>query len=169
MNLTWNWPMIATAAAFHSSAILCTLFRLWYRWSMACMWWDDGAVVALLADAASLISIVLGQFMFDTSNHDVITIRQWIGTFAFSSITWAARPSILMFMVRVSQPGVTLKRVALCVGLAFGVMWIEVIAQRLETCASHSCGIMATAVATAPTDGLSWRHTLDCTPNHIPA
>ena len=67
---------IATAAAFHSSAILCTLFRLWYRWSMACMWWDDvWAVVALLADAASLISIVLGQFMFDSKTIVTSTYR----------------------------------------------------------------------------------------------
>ena len=88
--------------------------------------------------------------------HNVVRLLHDLEDAREMTLQWrhdrAARPSILMFMVRVSQPGVTLKRVALCVGLAFGVMWIEVIAQRLETCASHSCGIMATAVATAPTE-----------------
>lgn len=101
----------------------------------------------------------------------------------------ATRMSILTFMMRVSQPKVTWKRVALCIGLAFGVMWIETIAQRLETCTFRSCGITTATVTTqsvskpiSPTNllsvmiiflfsnndsGLFRRHTLDCASDHI--
>ena len=54
-------------------------------------------------------------------------------------------------MVRVSQPEVTLQRVALCVGLAFGAMWIGTIALRLQTCISLESCVITFAIATVQT------------------
>lgn len=57
---------VAIAVSLHSSAIFWTLFRLWYKWSesMAFMWWDDAwVVVALFADAASLIFFAPEQYI----------------------------------------------------------------------------------------------------------
>ena len=54
-------------------------------------------------------------------------------------------------MVRISQPEVALKRVALCVGLAFGTMWIGTIALRLETCISRESCVITIAIATVQT------------------
>ena len=52
--------------SFHSVAILSTLFRLWYRWYTARMWWDDAwAALAFLADIAWLIVAVLEQPISD--------------------------------------------------------------------------------------------------------
>lgn len=54
-------------------------------------------------------------------------------------------------MVRISQPRGVLKWVAICIGLAFGMMWICAIGQRLEACIYTSCGltIAIAAVQTA--------------------
>ena len=54
-------------------------------------------------------------------------------------------------MVRVSQPEVVLKRVAVCVGLAFGVMWTGTIALRLGTCISRQSCVTTFAIATVQT------------------
>ncbi|KAF8551771.1 hypothetical protein OG21DRAFT_241867 [Imleria badia] len=164
MNVAWNLTMNAIAVSLHSLAILCTLFRLWYRWSMALVWWDDAwALVALLADRASLISLVLEQFIPGTSaNHGFTFIGQWNGAFAFSTIVWATRISILTFMIRAFQPEVALKRIALCIGLAFGLMWIETTAQRLEICAFLSCGTTSAIVTTQTA-----MDCLDCASDHV--
>ena len=54
-------------------------------------------------------------------------------------------------MVRISQPGIVLKRVALWVGLAFGAMWIGMIAQRLQSCISHESCEITIAIAIVQT------------------
>lgn len=47
-------------------AILSTLFRLWYRWYTARMWWDDAwAMLAFLADIACLIATILEKPISD--------------------------------------------------------------------------------------------------------
>jgi NO-binding membrane sensor protein with MHYT domain len=54
-------------------------------------------------------------------------------------------------MARISQPGVALKRVALCIGLAFGAMWIGMIAQRLQSCISRESCEITIAIAIVQT------------------
>ncbi|KAF8121900.1 hypothetical protein EV363DRAFT_869024 [Boletus edulis] len=50
------------SASFRSVAIVSTLFRLWYRWYAARMWWDDWAVLALLTDIAWLVIAIIAHF-----------------------------------------------------------------------------------------------------------
>jgi hypothetical protein len=63
----------------------------------------------------------------------------------------ATRISILASMVRISHPEVALGRVALCIGLAFGAMWIGNVALRLETCISRESCVITITIAIVQT------------------
>ncbi|KIK94731.1 hypothetical protein PAXRUDRAFT_827716 [Paxillus rubicundulus Ve08.2h10] len=136
----WGPKMIAMASTFHGFAILLTTFRLWYRWHTSRMWWEDGwAVVALLGDITCLVCVWLEQPLPNSSVPRYFTISNWMLSFAFPTVLWAARISILTSMVRVSHPGPALKRIAYCIGVAFGIMWLSFCAERLEDCLRNAC------------------------------
>ncbi|KAF9226363.1 hypothetical protein BS17DRAFT_673142, partial [Gyrodon lividus] len=146
----------AVASTFHGLAVLSTTFRLWYRWNTSRMWWEDGwAGVALLADMACFVCTWLEQPL---PNGQVLILLLLASKARVSNDTHirAARISILTSMVRVSQPAPVLKRIACCIGIAFGIMWLSIWAQRLEVCLRHAClMVRPLAIAQTTTDTIA--------------
>ncbi|KAH0834844.1 hypothetical protein J3R83DRAFT_10465 [Lanmaoa asiatica] len=129
----WNWTLIAVSVSFHSVAILSTVFRLWYRWYTARMWWDDAwAVLAFLADVAFLIAAVLEQPIQHDPFPRFFTIGNWIISFAYPTLMWAARMSILTSMVHVSRPEGMLRHVTVGIGISFGIMGLAMLGYRVQ-------------------------------------
>ncbi|KAH0834882.1 hypothetical protein J3R83DRAFT_10527 [Lanmaoa asiatica] len=121
-------------------AVLSTVFRLWYRWYIARMWWDDAwTVLAFLADIAFLITAVLEQPIPDDALPRYFCVGNWIVSFAYPTLMWAARISILTSIVRVSCPEGVLRRIAVGIGVSFGIMGLWMLGQRLQVCLAYDC------------------------------
>ncbi|KIJ63209.1 hypothetical protein HYDPIDRAFT_113820 [Hydnomerulius pinastri MD-312] len=121
------------------------------------MWWEDAwAGLALLADALCLVCTLLEQPLPNADVPRVFYISNWILSFAFPAVLWAARISILISIVRVSQPSPRSKRVATLIGVSFGLMWLVLSIQKLEICLHNSCMIgHSVAIAQIITDSIA--------------
>lgn len=122
----------------HSIAILCTIFRLVYRSWIHQFWWEDAwASFALIADVACLVCIWLDA-----------RISSWILAVAFTSVTWAARMSIIFSIIRItnhSDCGIH-QRITYLIAVSFGCMWAAIIAQKINICQFHACWMVNSVV-----------------------
>ncbi|KAH7913181.1 hypothetical protein BJ138DRAFT_670414 [Hygrophoropsis aurantiaca] len=127
---------------FHAIAISLTIFRLSYRGYMRRFWWEDAwASLGLVSDMLCLLCTWL-QILPGTGYNDMPInniASNWILAIAFTSVLWSARMSILCSIIRVGNPDLKHRRFAIGVAIAFGVMWIGLMAQKLNVCYHHQC------------------------------
>ncbi|KAF8434784.1 hypothetical protein L210DRAFT_968463 [Boletus edulis BED1] len=143
-----NWSCVA---------ILSTLFRLWYRWYTARIWWDDGwAMLAFLAEIAWLVTAIIEQPVSDASIPRLFYAGNWIVSFAYPTLMWATRISILTSVVRVSRPEGMLRHIALSIGVLFGLLGIAMLGLRLRLCLTMKCLMTRTIlIVQTTTDGIA--------------
>ncbi|KAH7921413.1 hypothetical protein BV22DRAFT_1072333 [Leucogyrophana mollusca] len=147
------------AIATHSVPISITVLRLLYRWYTGRFWWEDAwAALALLFDIVCLVCTWIQVQIFDPDVVPVVdTVSIWIISVAFSCVVWSARLSVIFSIIRVVNPAPRLRRFAHCVAVAFGVMWIALVAQKVYSCSSHLLCTMGRDVAISQliTDSIS--------------
>ncbi|KAH7921421.1 hypothetical protein BV22DRAFT_1072345 [Leucogyrophana mollusca] len=128
------------AAVVHGVAISSTVFRLSYRWYRLRFWWEDGwASVALLFDVVCVICTWIQVPVASKSAFLVNNAANWVVAVSFTSVVWAARLSVLFSIVRVANPAPRIRWFAVCVAIAFGVMWLGIVGIKLYVCDRHRC------------------------------
>ncbi|KIJ61876.1 hypothetical protein HYDPIDRAFT_95616, partial [Hydnomerulius pinastri MD-312] len=134
------------AAFFHGVALSCTFSRLLYRWYLRRYWWEDvWASVAFIWDVACLVTPA--YFVSDPPTLED-KVSNWVSSLSFTLVLWAARTSILLSLIRVSNPTGTLRRIALFFVGSFGIMCVALTIQKVYFCARYRCA-MSTSVAVA--------------------
>ncbi|TFK49228.1 hypothetical protein OE88DRAFT_1736872 [Heliocybe sulcata] len=123
----------------HPVAILCTAFRLGYRYTRLKFWWDDAlAGLSMVLDAVSLVSIwMLTDNSWAGPLHEPMRTRKvayWLASLTFNSVLWSARLSILYSIMRITPTTMTLRRVTYAMAVLFGLMYASIIIQKVYFC-----------------------------------
>ncbi|KAH7930234.1 hypothetical protein BV22DRAFT_83413 [Leucogyrophana mollusca] len=115
-------------------AILLTLFRLWYRFSIRRFWWEDTwAAVALLCGIALLVS----HWVQSVASPGIAIAAYWVYTFAFASVIWAVRLSVLFSITRLIYPDKVSRFVACVITTLFVLLWGGVVSSKAYWCGSN--------------------------------
>ncbi|KZT25832.1 hypothetical protein NEOLEDRAFT_1241410 [Neolentinus lepideus HHB14362 ss-1] len=119
----------------HPIAILCSAFRLAYRWRRKRFWWDDTmAGFSMLFDIVFFVVIWIRTFPYRNSMHTKV-VTYWIVSCGFTFVLWSARLSILLSIIRVIPPIVILRKLAFGAVALFACIWVALIVQK-----SYKCG-----------------------------
>lgn len=123
----------------HPVAILCTAFRLGYRWFRLSFWWDD--VLACLSMVLDLICLIGVWMLTDTpwtgplhQSLHARTVAYWLSSISFTSVLWTARLSILYSVIRITPPKMTLRRCTYLAVFLFLLMYAGVIVSKVYVC-----------------------------------
>lgn len=131
MVLYYSTQLSVVGSVSHSTAIICTVFRLVYRGWMRHLWWEDAwAALALVADVVCLACIWINS-----------VLSSWILTIAFTTVLWAARMSIIFSIIPIANhTGSKIhKRITSLVVVCFACMWTALLVQKIRICEFHSC------------------------------
>ncbi|KAH7924623.1 hypothetical protein BV22DRAFT_1012917 [Leucogyrophana mollusca] len=115
-------------------AIILTLFRVWYRVSIRRFWWDDSW--AAMASLCGTICLVSDWMHVTARTRDISVIGCWVYFFAFASVVWAVRMSILYSLARLIYPEKRSRRIVLSVAALFVILWGGIITERAYICGS---------------------------------
>ncbi|KAN0084450.1 hypothetical protein V8E55_007954 [Tylopilus felleus] len=125
----------------HITAITCTVGRILYRWYTNRFWWEDlWAIVAGMWTAMCLI----GFIVHDPSMSPVAPrneISEWFATLSFIIVVWAARFSIFLSLVRVSNPTGSSRYIALACVTSFVIMCVASTTQKIYYCIAFDCSV----------------------------
>ncbi|KAJ8487219.1 hypothetical protein ONZ45_g14421 [Pleurotus djamor] len=123
----------------HSIALIVTLFRLFDRWRLRRLWWDDWwALTALICNMVNWLALLLrppngsGERYFPIESRVGIF---WLSLLFFPLTLWTARISIGVSLVRVLPPGNIMRKVAFFMNILFGFMCMGILVQRIYSCA----------------------------------
>ncbi|KZT20193.1 hypothetical protein NEOLEDRAFT_1048031, partial [Neolentinus lepideus HHB14362 ss-1] len=133
---------LVAATIVHPVAILCTVFRLGYRYTRLRFWWDD--LLAGLSMALDVVCLVSIWILTDSSSvgpvhqpRKALVVAYWFASIAFTSVLWSARLSILYSVMRITPSTMMLRRVMYAMAVSFGLMYISIIIQKVYMCAHH--------------------------------
>ncbi|KAH7914270.1 hypothetical protein BJ138DRAFT_1144220 [Hygrophoropsis aurantiaca] len=167
-TVTWTLALKAMTTVFHSVAILCTVFRLLYRWYTFRFWWEDAwAALALVCDITCLVCLwvqmttaaFVDGYGLPPSGSDaklIALIASWIQSISFTCVLWAARMSVMFAIIRVSNPAPEPRRLAICILVFFGLMWLGLLGQKIYICDLEGCVMkQSLAIAQLITDTIS--------------
>ncbi|KAG1755559.1 hypothetical protein EDB19DRAFT_414159 [Suillus lakei] len=125
--------LIVTGLVLHSIAILCTVFRFAYRCWTRQFWWEDvWAAFALISDVICLAWIWL---------QESTSFPTWTRAVALTCVPWAARMSVIFFIIRVSNHSghKVHRQITHLIAVSFACMWAVLLAQKVRRCIFHSC------------------------------
>lgn len=132
--------LVVAGVVFHSTAILCTIFRLVYRCWTRYLWWEDAwAAVSLISDVMCLACIWIYP-----SPH----LPSWFLAVAFTCALWAARMSIIFCIIRiVNHSGSKVHKLTIhLIAVSFVCMWVALLVQKVYVCKLQAC-LMSESVA----------------------
>ncbi|EPQ51199.1 hypothetical protein GLOTRDRAFT_117994 [Gloeophyllum trabeum ATCC 11539] len=126
----------------HPIAILCSAFRLLYRWRRRRFWWDDGvAGFSMLFDIVFFVVIWIRTYAYRQPPHTRI-VTYWIVSMAFTFVLWSARLSMLLSIIRIIPPPLVLRRLAYGAAALFVCIWIALVSQKAYKCGKAERGWM---------------------------
>ncbi|KAF8133015.1 hypothetical protein EV363DRAFT_1259574 [Boletus edulis] len=150
LHLTLNQQV--AVSILYILAIITGTFRTFYRWYISRFWWEDvWATFALLLDIICFANVWIPQPR-DVSAPDALldgaVASHWMEAIALTSGLWAARMSMISAIIRITSHRVRFRHSAYATAVAFGIMWIALLIQKLYICAARSC-LMNQHVATS--------------------
>ncbi|KAH7906779.1 hypothetical protein BJ138DRAFT_580605 [Hygrophoropsis aurantiaca] len=148
----------AAAITTHSVAISSTLFRLSYRWYTTRFWWEDTwAALALLWSLLCLVCAAVQVPVLDVGPVPLVDhVSVWVVSICLTCIIWSARLSIAFSFIRIAKPAPELRRFAHGVALAFVLMWIILVGQKIYVCSRRACQMGSrVAISQLVTDSVS--------------
>ncbi|KAF8996418.1 hypothetical protein BDQ17DRAFT_1284515 [Cyathus striatus] len=123
-------PFIITA---HVLAIVPTIFRLYHRFRTRKLWWDDfWAFISLVFDIL-LLSMYISFPMTRTVSDKILTMVYWATMFSLNFSLWAARISVGVTIVRLSNP-TRMRQISKGVMVLFGTLAVVLVIQKLFLC-----------------------------------
>ena len=138
LNMPLNIRILASV--IHAVAISCTVVRLVHRLRIFSLWWEDlYAAISLIFDVVCLVCVWI-------VNPGINIAADYLTTTAFTSVIWAARLSILLAAVRVTNPIRKTRLACQGIGLCFWIMWIVLLVQKYIICHHNGC-VMGNSVA----------------------
>ncbi|KAF9237772.1 hypothetical protein BU15DRAFT_75765 [Melanogaster broomeanus] len=142
-----TFALLITATVFHALAVVLTSFRLWFRYHMRRLWWDDfWAALALISDipciplmwliTAPLTNPYLPEVPFGIppEPQSVHVISFWISLLSYTCSIWFARLSIVVSIVRIVPPNRSVQLAVYITSAMFVLMWGFMLAAKSVVC-----------------------------------
>ncbi|KAF8981845.1 hypothetical protein BDQ17DRAFT_1438198 [Cyathus striatus] len=124
------YPIIITA---HILAIVSTIFRLYHRFQTRKLWWDDfWAVISLVFDIL-LLSIYTSFPITRYVPDKTVTIVHWATMISLNFSLWAARISVGVTIIRLSNPS-RMRQLSKGLMVLFGMLPAVFLIQKLFLC-----------------------------------
>ncbi|KIJ15183.1 hypothetical protein PAXINDRAFT_169330 [Paxillus involutus ATCC 200175] len=139
--------LLIMVTVFHALAVILTSFRLWFRYHIRRLWWDDfWAALALICDFVCMVvgwlltapldnpymSIVSLPLPADSRSTHIITF--WLNLLFYTCAIWFARLSIVFSVVRIVPPSRKVFLAAMGTGAIFVLMWGYMLAAKTVVC-----------------------------------
>ncbi|KAF8552135.1 hypothetical protein OG21DRAFT_1523977 [Imleria badia] len=138
------------ATVFHALALILTSFRLWFRYHIRRLWWDDfWAALALLCDAVCMVTVWTLTAPVDNEPHSnaealrtnaqsrsVHIVSYWMSILFYTCSIWFARLSIIFSVVRIVPPARSVRVATFGAGGVITCLWAYVF-----TCKSVACAM----------------------------
>ncbi|KAF9226175.1 hypothetical protein BS17DRAFT_867892 [Gyrodon lividus] len=119
---------------FHALAVILTSFRLWFRYHIRRLWWDDfWAALALICDA---VCMVVGWLLTAPLDNPYVihVISYWLNLLFYTCSIWFARLSIVFSVVRIVPPSRSVRLAAFGTGALFVLMWGFILSAKAVAC-----------------------------------
>ncbi|KAH7882265.1 hypothetical protein F5I97DRAFT_334355 [Phlebopus sp. FC_14] len=131
-------PLVSTllilSTVLHALAVILTSFRLWFRYRIRRLWWDDfWAALALSCDIGCAIAMWT-LTVPNGSRHSYI-VSYWLGMLLYTCLIWFARLSIIISVVRVVPPSRCIHLVTFGTATALLLMWAFILSAKTIECA----------------------------------
>ncbi|KAH7922123.1 hypothetical protein BV22DRAFT_1095167 [Leucogyrophana mollusca] len=121
-------------SVLEGSAILLTLFRMWYRFSIRRFSWEDAwAAIAMLCAIACLVS----YWVQLEAPGRISIIAFWVYSLSFACVVWAVRMSVLCSITRLIHPATTSRLISLSVTALFTLLWGGIVVWKAVRCGSN--------------------------------
>ncbi|KIJ63095.1 hypothetical protein HYDPIDRAFT_168681 [Hydnomerulius pinastri MD-312] len=139
--------LLVLSTVFHGLAVILTSFRLWFRYHIRRLWWDDfWAALSLCCDFVCMV--VLWTLTAPTENpyisfeslpilaesRDAHVLSYWLNVIFYTCSIWFARLSIIFSVVRIVPPTRSIHLVAFSAGGIFVLMWAYILSAKSITC-----------------------------------
>lgn len=134
-----TWAIVLTL--FHLAAIGSTIFRLYRRYTIHRVWWDDFLVVLALTVDLVYFAMLWARYSLNTLNHSVQTriILYWISSLSFFIVVWTSRISLALSLSRLLQARQRKMRLMTnAVACIFALIALGLILQLVIVCGTDS-------------------------------
>ncbi|TFK64688.1 hypothetical protein BDN72DRAFT_774278, partial [Pluteus cervinus] len=125
----------------HLFGILATVVRLYRRFCLQRMWWDDCAVALSLASSLCYFSIV---FMSKEPSDPSLTTGHpllfWLTIVSFTNEVWSARVSLSISIVRLFPKDTLPHKIMEGVSVFLAIAWLSFIGGKVGLCVGDSSG-----------------------------
>jgi len=123
----------------HVLAILLTCLRLYHRYSISRLWWDDcSAAVAGIIDCVAILDLWLGNV---DSNKNFPLVKYKIGFLSIVTVEWVTRIALALAFARIFPPGEKTRNYAISLVILFLFLLIAILIQTILFCTNDSAWI----------------------------
>ncbi|KAH7925030.1 hypothetical protein BV22DRAFT_1129308 [Leucogyrophana mollusca] len=142
--------LLVLVTVFHGLAFISTTFRLWFRYHIRRIWWEDiWAALSLCFDMICLagmwtLTAPLAQPGEPNSVGAITMSRQshvasyWLLITSYTCTLWCARLSIVFSVIRIVPPSRVIRSISFLVAILFVLMWILVLTVKVYSCAHNT-------------------------------
>ncbi|KAI9567969.1 hypothetical protein HD554DRAFT_801322 [Boletus coccyginus] len=129
-------------------AFILTSFRLWFRYHIRRLWWDDfWAVITFICDAVCMATawtltapldnpyINIESLPTPALSRYAHVVSFWLSILFYTCSIWFARLSIAFSMVRIVPPARSVSMTVFGAGGVFACMWAYILACKSVVCA----------------------------------
>lgn len=108
--------------------LLLAVFRLWFRFRIRRLWWEDAWAFAAFVFATNYL---IGSWLYVYSEKPTSTVGYWISILTSNAVIWLVRHSTLFSVARIIYPSLTLRGMVLGIALMFFLLFISFMAAKL--------------------------------------
>jgi len=145
--MTWTFDFTGflvfsvIVTVIHGLAICLTSLRLYHRYKISRLWWDDCvAAVAGIIDCVVILDLWAGDNRPKNISSELI-VRFKIGFLSIVSVEWATRIALALGFARIFPPGEKPRIYAISLVILFLFLFIAVVIQTVLFCTNDTAWI----------------------------
>ncbi|KAI5988387.1 hypothetical protein EDD15DRAFT_1382664 [Pisolithus albus] len=108
--------------------LLLAVFRLWFRFRIRRLWWEDAWAFVAFVFATNYL---IGSWLYVHSEKPTSTVGYWVSILTSNVVIWLVRLSTLFSVARIIYPSLTLRGMVLGIALMFFLLFISFMAAKL--------------------------------------
>ncbi|KAI6114501.1 hypothetical protein F5141DRAFT_714122 [Pisolithus sp. B1] len=108
--------------------LLLAVFRLWFRFRIRRLWWEDAWAFAAFVFATNYLT---GNWLYVHYGKPTSTVGYWISILSSNPVIWLVRHSTLFSVARIIYPSLTLRRMVLGIALMFFLLFVSFMVAKL--------------------------------------
>jgi len=149
--MIWTFDVSAflgiTVSLINITAICITSLRLYHRYNISRLWWDDCiAAVAGIMDCVALLNLWVGLRDDESNNQFAELIVYKVGFLSIVAVEWSTRIALALAFARIFPPVETPRNYAISLAILFLLLFIAILLQTILFCTNDSAWITSSFV-----------------------